>query len=78
MPQQKRRTEVQQLNVRVPREIYEALRTYAYATNSTINDAAIQAIVDFLSNRGRDKQVDAFLTKARKDWRVALDKLADL
>lgn len=71
------RPDVQQLNVRVPRDVYEALRTYAYATKSTINDAALQAILDFLSTKGRQKQVDAFLRRARDDWRTALDKLAE-
>ncbi len=70
--------DVQQLNVRVPRDVYEALRTYAYATNTTLNDAAVRAVVDFLSEQGRQEQVDVFLKRARKDWRVALDKLADL
>lgn len=70
--------EVQQLNVRVPRDVYDALRTYAYATDSTINEAALQALVDFLSTKGRQRQVDGFLKRAREDWRTALDKLADM
>lgn len=70
--------EVQQLNVRVPRDVYDALRTYAYATDSTINEAALQALVDFLSTKGRQRQVDGFLKRARDDWRTALDKLADM
>jgi NRPS condensation-like uncharacterized protein len=78
MARAQKRQEVQQLNVRVPRDVYEALRTYAYATDSTINDAAIQALVDFLSTKGRQKQVDTFLEHAREDWRAALDKLANL
>lgn len=69
---------LQQLNVRLPRDVYDALRTYAYATDSTINDAVLRAIVDFLAARGRQEEVDAFLKGARKQYRVALDKLADL
>lgn len=72
------RAQSQQLNVRVPRELYDALRTYAYATESTINETVLEALVDFLSTRGREKQVDSFLRRAREDWRTALDKLADL
>jgi hypothetical protein len=70
--------DLQQLNVRVPRDVYDALRTYAYATDSTINDAVLRAVVDFLAARGRQEEVDAFLKGARKQYRVALDKLADL
>ena len=69
---------LQQLNVRVPEEVYDALRTYAYATDSTINDAVLRAIVDFLASRGRQEEVDAYLQSARKRYRVALDKLAEL
>ncbi len=72
------RVQTKQLNVRVPRELYDALRTYAYATESTINETVLEALVDFLSTRGREKQVDSFLRRAREDWRTALDKLADL
>jgi NRPS condensation-like uncharacterized protein len=72
------RQDVQQLNVRVPKDVYAALRTYAYATDSTINDAVLRAVVDFLAARGRQEEVDAFLKVARRQYRVALDKLADL
>ncbi len=72
------RQDVQQLNVRVPKDVYDALRTYAYATDSTINDAVLRAVVDFLAARGRQEEVDAFLKGARRQYRVALDKLADL
>ena len=69
--------EVQQLNVRVPRDVYEALRTYAYATNSTLKDAAVCALVDLLSEQ--DVKRSGCVSEARrKAWRVDLDKLADL
>lgn len=70
--------DLQQLNVRVPKDVYDALRTSAYATDSTINEAVLRAIVDFLAARGRQEEVDAFLKGARKQYRVALDKLAEL
>jgi len=70
--------ELQQLNVRVPKDVFQALRTYAYATDGTINEAVVRALVDFLAVRGRQEEVDAFLKGARRQYRVALDKLADL
>ncbi|MBA3631052.1 MAG: DNA-binding protein [Actinobacteria bacterium] len=70
--------ELQQLNVRVPKDVFQALRTFAYATDSTINEAVVRALVDFLAARGRQEEVDAFLKGARRQYRVALDKLADL
>lgn len=72
------RQDLQQLNVRIPKDVYDALRTYAYATESSINEAVIRALADFLASRGRQDEVDAFLKDARKQYRVALDKLADL
>lgn len=70
--------ELQQLNVRIPRDVYDALRTYAYASDSSINEAVLRALADFLASRGRKEEVDAFLKGARTQYRVALDKLADL
>ena len=70
--------ELQQLNVRIPKDVYDALRTYAYATDSSINEAVLRALADFLASQGRQEEVDAFLKGARKKYRVALDKLADL
>lgn len=72
------RQDLQQLNVRIPKDVYDALRTYAYATERSINEAVLRALADFLASRGRQDEVDAFLKDARKQYRVALDKLADL
>lgn len=69
---------LQQLNVRVPKDVYDALRTYAYATDSPINEAVLRALADFLASQGRQEEVDSFLKGARKQYRAALDKLADL
>ncbi len=66
------------VRVGFPKDVYDALRTYAYATDSTLNDAVLGAIVDFLAARGGKEEVDAFLKDARKQYRVALDKLSDL
>jgi hypothetical protein len=66
------------LTVRMPREVYEALRTYAFASEKTLNESAVTAMLHFLAHEGRQQEVTAFLDKARRDYRVALDKLADL
>lgn len=70
--------DLQQVNVRVPRDVYEALRTYAYATDTSINESVVRAIADFLATQGRRDEVEAFLQRARKQYRGALDRLADL
>ena len=70
--------DLQQLNVRVPKDVYDALRTYAYATDNSINEVVMRALADLLASQGRQEEVDSFLEGARKQYRVALDKLADL
>ncbi|MFN2491149.1 MAG: DNA-binding protein [Actinomycetota bacterium] len=65
------------LTVRMPREVYEVLRTYAFATDQKMNEAVVTAVSRYLAAEGRREEVGAFLQKARQEYRVALDKLAD-
>lgn len=65
-----------QVTLRMPTEVYEAMRVYAFATNTKINDIGINAIQSFLAGEGREAQVHAFLERASDQYRVALDKLA--
>jgi hypothetical protein len=69
---------MKQLTIQVTPELFESIRIYAYATDMSINDAIIHATSEFLSNEGKEEQVMAFLSKARSQYRVALDKLAEL
>jgi predicted transcriptional regulator len=68
----------QTLTIRVPKEIHEALRTLAFATGTSINDIVLMAIADHLGSRGHRDAVEGFLRRAQEQYRVALDKLADL
>ncbi|HEY7874385.1 MAG TPA: hypothetical protein VIG64_04605 [Actinomycetota bacterium] len=65
----------QAVTLRVSRDVYEAMRTHAFATNTTINDIATRALYNYLIDEGREKEIDAFLDRARKQYRDALDKL---
>jgi NRPS condensation-like uncharacterized protein len=71
-------SETQVLTVRMPKDEHEALRGYAFATGASMNDVVLRALRDFLSGPGRREEFDALLSKARKQYRVALDKLVDL
>jgi NRPS condensation-like uncharacterized protein len=71
-------SETQVLTVRMPKDEHEALRSYAFATGASMNDIVLRAIREFLASSGRREEFDALLTKARKQYRLALDKLADL
>lgn len=70
--------EPQAVTLRLSKEEYEALRTFAFVTSSSINEVARRALRDFLVAKGRSEEFDALLKKARTQYRVALDKLADL
>lgn len=71
-------SEIQALTLRLPVDVYEAMKTYSFATQTSLNEVALRAIRDFLANDGHREEVSAFLDKARDQYRVALDKLADL
>jgi len=70
--------DVQQLTVRVPRDVHDALRTLAFAPDRKINDIVLCSIRDYLGSQGHRDAVEGFLGRARESYRVALDKLADL
>ena len=72
------RQEAQTLTIRVPKDVHEALRTTAFATDTSINDLVLRAIRDFLGNEAHRRKVEGFLRKAQGQYRVALDKLSDL
>lgn len=70
--------ESQAVTVRLSQDEYEALRTFAFVTGASINEVARRALREFLVAQGRGEEFDALLKKARTQYRVALDKLADL
>jgi len=70
--------EMQQLTIRVPKDVHDALRTLALASGKKINELVLRAIRDYLGASGHREAVDNFLAQARDQYRVALDKLADL
>jgi len=74
----RRGEEVQVLTIRVPKDVHEAVRTLAFATDASINDIALKAMRDYLANSGHRKAVEGLGAKVIEQYRVALDKLADL
>lgn len=76
--QERREADTQAMTVRVPREVYEALRTLSFATGASINELSLRAIGDFLASDGHQEAVDAMAARFTEQYKVALDKLADL
>lgn len=69
---------VQQLTIRMPKELHEALKALSIATGKSANEITLAALRDYLSDEGHREAVDAYFEEARTVYRVALDKLADL
>ena len=71
-------SQVQQLTVRVSRELHDAMKTLSLATGKSMNDIVQAALREHLAGDARRRTVDAFFDEARDNYRVALEKLADL
>lgn len=66
------------LTIRAPKEVHETLKAMAFATGQSINEIVLHAIRDHLSTADHRALVDGLLERVREQYRVALDKLADL
>lgn len=67
-----------QLTLRLPDEEHEALRIYAFLTKTSVNETVTRAVRQFLATNGRNEEFEAALDRFRREYRIALDKLADL
>jgi predicted transcriptional regulator len=66
------------LTVRLPAELTDALRNYAFVTDTSANDVVKRAVADFLKAHGHTEMVRAAFEKALDRHAIAFDKLADL
>ncbi|MPY79816.1 MAG: DNA-binding protein [Actinophytocola sp.] len=71
-------TETTALTVRLPVEMADALRTYAFLNNASVNDTVKRAVADYLQQHGREETMRAAFERVLTDHAVALDKLKDL
>lgn len=62
----------------MPMEEYEALRAFAFLTRTSMNEACLRAVREFLASSAREEQFEQAVEDFRKQYRVALDKLEDL
>lgn len=68
---------MKQLTVRVDDDLHEAVRAAAFATDTTVQALVTRSIATYLADDNRREMVDNVLRRARSQYRVALDKLAD-
>lgn len=66
------------LTVRLPSDMAEAVRTYAYVTDTSGNEVIRLAIAEFLQAHARTDMVKAAFERTLRDHEVALDKLRDM
>ena len=71
-------SERKELTLRIDASEYDALRAYAATTGTSINKVVVAAIREFLTGPAREQHFEAALSRAREEYRVALDKLAHL
>jgi hypothetical protein len=65
------------LTVRLPEDEHNALKLYAFLSETSLNEAVLDAIRFFLASK-EEELFEQGIDRLRKQYRVALDKLADL
>lgn len=66
------------MTVRLPAELADALKNYAFVTNTSANDVIKQALIDYLKTHARTEMVRVAFDKVLEQHSVAFDKLRDL
>jgi predicted transcriptional regulator len=71
-------TKVTGMTVRLPVELSDALKNYAFVTDTSANDVIKQAVIDYLKVHARTEMVRAAFDKVLEQHSVAFDKLKNL
>jgi predicted transcriptional regulator len=66
------------LTLRLPAELADAVRNYAFITNTSGNDVLKQAVIDYMKAHAQTDMVRAAFARALQQHKIAFDKLADL
>jgi predicted transcriptional regulator len=66
------------LTVRLPAELADALKNYAFITGTSGNDLIKRAIGEYLRAHAQTDMVKAAFDKALQQHAIAFEKLADL
>lgn len=71
-------TKVTGMTVRLPVELADALKNYAFVTDTSANDVIKQAVTEYLKVHARTEMVRAAFEKVLEQHSVAFAKLEDL
>lgn len=66
------------LTVRLPKELADALKNYAFVTDTSANEVIKRAVIEFLKVHGREDAMRAAFDRVVDQHRIALDKLKDM
>jgi predicted transcriptional regulator len=66
------------LTVRLPAELADAVKNYAFVTDTSANEVIKRALIEYLKTHSRDEMMKAAFERMLREHRVALDKLKDM
>ncbi len=66
------------LTVRLPAELADVLRNYAFLTETSANEVIKRALTEHLKTHSRAEMMQAAFDRVLREHRVALDKLEDM
>lgn len=66
------------LTVRLPAELADAVKNYAFVTDTSANDVIKRALVEYLKIHGRADLMKAAFDRVVQDHSLALQKLEDM
>lgn len=66
------------MTVRLPAELADVLRNFAFLTNTSANEVIKLALTEYLKTHGRAEMMEAAFDEVMRQHSVALDKLKDM
>lgn len=66
------------LTVRLPAELADVLRNYAFLTSTSANEVIKLALTEYLKTHGRAEMMQTAFDEVLRQHAVALDKLKDM
>jgi predicted transcriptional regulator len=66
------------LTVRLPAELADAVKNYAFVTDTSANDVIKRALIEYLKVHGRADLMKAAFDRVVQDHSIALAKLEDM
>ncbi len=78
MTQPQTNTKFAGVTVRLPVELADALKNYAFVTDTSANEVIKRALAEYLKVNGRSEMIRAAFDRVVEQHKVALDKLESM